>query len=352
MIRPLNIHLIAPSAPPADPAEARRGVERLRAMGHAVGNEACIERRHQRFAGTDEERLAELNALARLPDDVDMVMAIRGGYGASRLLSRIDFPAIAARAFHKPFAFIGHSDITALQMGLLSHGVASLAGPMLVPDLGREQLNLEMLASFEGAFAQRVELAWDCGMRQDNLSAEGMLWGGNLAMLCSLIGTPWLPRVEGGILFIEDINEHPYRIERMLLQLLDAGVLWNQSAILVGDVSGYRLASPGEHGYDHGYDLAAALDHVRGRLRAPRPSARRSPSPFEAAAGGARAALSDGPASPGPTRALARGVPILSGLEFGHIPGKLTLPVGAPARLEVRGSRVTLSCPSWPLDPA
>jgi muramoyltetrapeptide carboxypeptidase len=122
---------------------------------------------------------------------------------------------------------------------------------------------------------------------------KAVLWGGNLTMLTSLLGTEFFPsqnQVKGGILFIEDVNEHPYRIERMLHQLLDAGYLGQQRAVLIGDVSSYRLSE-----VDRGYDLHAAIESIRQKL---------------------------GPKTP-----------ILTGLAFGHCPDKLTLPVGRYASL-------------------
>ena len=116
-------------------------------------------------------------------------------------------------------------------------------------------------------------------------------------MLVSLIGTPWMPRVDNGILFIEDINEQPYRIERMLLQLHQAGVLERQRLILCGDFSGYKVAP-----YDRGYDVAAALDHIR----------------------------------------TVTATPLVTGLPFGHCPQKLTLAVGAEAEVQVSGGRCRL----------
>ncbi|MGE2624494.1 muramoyltetrapeptide carboxypeptidase, partial [Escherichia coli] len=93
---------------------------------------------------------------------------------------------------------------------------------------------------------------------------EGQLWGGNLAMLVSLLGTPWLPQIEDGILVLEDINEHPFRVERMLLQLYYAGVLAKQSAIILGSFSG---SEPND--YDDGYTLETMVDFIRSRLDIP-----------------------------------------------------------------------------------
>ena len=120
------------------------------------------------------------------------------------------------------------------------------------------------------------------------------MWGGNLAMLAHLVGTPHLPRVDHGILFLEDIGEHPYRIERMLYQLHFAGILARQRAVLLGVFNGYELAPN-----DNGYDAAAMVAHFRAAL----------------------------------------GVHVYTGLPFGHVPEKLTLPVGGHCALTVRGRR-------------
>jgi len=134
----------------------------------------------------------------------------------------------------------------------------------------------------------------------------GMLWGGNLTVLASLIGTPYLPsasQTKGGILFLEDVNEHPYRLERTLMQLLDAGVLSNQAAILLGNFSGYRL-----YDNDKGYTLESAIEVIRERL--------------------------------------PKAIPILTDLPFGHQANKLTLPVGAKATLDYSATGFTLQA-SW-----
>jgi muramoyltetrapeptide carboxypeptidase len=129
-------------------------------------------------------------------------------------------------------------------------------------------------------------------------TSTGMLWGGNLTVLTSLIGTPYFPseqQSQNGVLFLEDVNEHPYRIERMLMQLLEAGILAKQSAIMMGGFSAYRL-----YDNDRGYSLQTAFEAIRSRL----------------------------PDS----------IPILTDLPFGHQPNKLTLPVGAIVEIEANDS--------------
>lgn len=285
MTRPLTIAVVAPSGYAVDPAAFARGLERLRALGHTVKDYSAAYPRHERFAASDADRLAQIHAAARDPE-VQLVIALRGGYGLSRLLPDIDFDLIARSGQR----WVGHSDFTALQMGLLAAtGAGSFAGPMICDDFSRDETSEFTHEHFWSCVSQshcRIDVA---ASGNPSLRLQGRLWGGNLAMLCHLAGTRWMPDVDGGILFVEDVNEHPYRVERMLLQLAHAGVLAKQRAVLLGDFSGYKLGD-----YDNGYDFASMLDYLRGRL----------------------------------------GLPVVQGLPFGHVKDKVTLPVGAGCLLE------------------
>lgn len=177
------------------------------------------------------------------------MLAVRGGYGASRLLADIDWQALVARQQHDPLLICGHSDFTAIQCGLLAHGnVITFSGPMLVANFGADELNAFTEHHFWLALRNETfTIEWQG--EGPTCRAEGTLWGGNLAMLISLIGTPWMPKIENGILVLEDINEHPFRVERMLLQLYHAGILPRQKAIILGSFSG---STPND--YDAGYN--------------------------------------------------------------------------------------------------
>ncbi len=285
MTRPLTIGVIAPSGYAADPSAFQRGLARLRALGHTVKDYSADTPRHQRFAATDEQRLAQIHAAARDPD-VELVMALRGGYGLSRLLPQIDFALLAASGKR----WVGHSDFTALQLGLLAtNGATSFAGPMICDDFSRDDGSDFTHRHFWECITSAAYLIEVAVRGNPTVSAQGKLWGGNLAMLCHLAGTRWMPQVDGGILFVEDVNEHPYRVERMLLQLAYAGVLEQQQALVLGDFSGYKLGD-----YDNGYDFAAMVDYLRSRFK----------------------------------------LPVLQGLPFGHVRDKLTLPVGGHCVLE------------------
>lgn len=286
--RTATVAIFGTSGYEADPTR----LDRTRAYFQSKGLEVVSHLRagrHERFAGVDAERLRSLQDTIADPI-VDIAIAQRGGYGVTRLLPAIAFDAMAT-AVERGVRFVGHSDFTALSLGLLARtGAVSFAGPMASFGFGRETVDAFTEEHFWRAMRTScVDVAFDTPYAVP-LSIEGRLWGGNLSMIASLIGTPWMPVVDDGILFIEDVNEQPYRIERMLLQLQQAGVLDRQRAILCGDFTGYRVAD-----YDNGYDLEAALARVQQDTSAP----------------------------------------LIRGLPFGHVPRKLTLAVGAPASIEI-----------------
>ncbi|HBK1055890.1 muramoyltetrapeptide carboxypeptidase [Salmonella enterica] len=293
-------HLIAPSGYCINQQAALRGVQRLTDAGHQVENDEVIRRRFQRFAGTDAERLADVNSLASLTSPDTIVMPVRGGYGASRLLDRIDWQALASRQQRDPLLICGHSDFTAIQAGLLAQAnVITFSGPMLAANFGAETLNTFTEQHFWLALRKaQFTVEWQGDGPQCDV--QGTLWGGNLAMLISLIGTPWMPTIDKGILVLEDVNEHPFRVERMLLQLEYAGILNRQSAIVLGSFSG---AAPNE--YDAGYSLESVYAFLRSRLS----------------------------------------VPLITDLDFGHEQRTVTLPIGANATLKNtrQGTQLTLS---------
>lgn len=295
-----QFHLIAPSGYCINQEAAQRGVQRLLGSGHAVANQTIIPRRLQRLAGSEAQRLEDINGLVNLPGENNIVLAVRGGYGASRLLERIDWSGLARRQQHAPLLICGHSDFTAIQLGLLAlHNVITFSGPMLAGNFGAAEPDDFTITHFWRALQNPTySVAWQGYGPQ--LECEGQLWGGNLAMLVSLIGTPWLPQIENGILVLEDINEHPFRVERMLLQLHHAGVLARQSAIVLGSFSG---SQPND--YDAGYTFDTMVDFIRSRLK----------------------------------------TPVITGLAFGHEPQTVTLALGAQATLrhDDSGSRLMIS---------
>jgi len=302
-MHPARIRLIAPSGYPCDPAAMARGVARLREAGCTVEGLDVLERTELRFAGSDAERAGDVNALATQDTLPDIALATRGGYGAARLLPHLEYGALRERLHDAPLALVGHSDFTALQMALHARsGLCTFSGPLLA-DLGAEpRSEFSWQHLWATLTAPTASVAW--GTRTEgHLDLGGPLWGGNLAVLCSLLGTPWFPAIEGGILFVEDVFESPYRIERMLYQLHLSGVLGRQQALLLGNFS---QCEPG--GRDNGYDLAAAFAQIR----------------------------------------AVASIPVLDGLPHGHGDQQLTLPFGAPARLRVDGHAARLDMSDYP----
>ena len=307
-----SLVLYSPSGVVAREAPLRRAARRLGALGFRVEVDEAALARSQRFAGDDATRLAALHRIAAAAPDV--ALATRGGYGLTRLLDRIDWPLLG-RSVERGTRWVGHSDLTLLQIGLLAHGrgaaACSWAGPLACDDFGRSEAEggvddvteacfLEGLSGELEAVGFRERSDARGSPRFDGLEVAGPLWGGNLCLVASMLGTrQWPARsaTRGGVLFLEDVNEHPYRIERCLLQLQGAGVLDAQQAVLLGSFSDFRK-SP----LDRGYGLRSVVDHLRGLTA----------------------------------------TPVLTGLPFGHVRTKLMLPVGRRVRLLVERRNVLI----------
>ena len=302
MTQQKGLAIIAPGGRPLDDARLPIGLARLRARGFVVHDYYDPAAAFQRFGGTDANRLAQLNDAIADPD-IQLILAMRGAYGMTRLLDRIDFDALAASGK----IVSGFSDLTALHMGLMARtGAMSYAGPMFSGDFCGEVEDALTMASFFNCLAGPTHVIDERVSDNPVVTVEGPVWGGNLSMLVSLLGTPYFPEaslLDGGIVYIEDVNEHPYRIERMLLQLLQAGVLGRQQALIIGEVSAFRLSAA-----DRGYDFDAMLAYLREHLP----------------------------------------IPVLTGLRFGHSASRVTIPFGAAARLVSDADGFTLTMHGYP----
>ncbi len=302
----LSLVLLSPAGVIADPRAVRRAAKRLASQGFQVEIDPAALSRHQRFAGDDAARLAALHRVASAAPSV--AMATRGGYGLTRLLDVIDW-ALLARSVERGTRWVGHSDMTSLQLGLLAHagkgarknssdsGPVTWAGPLAVDHFGRDEEHGGVDEVTEACFVEAMSGVLEAvGFRTeagfDGLEVKGTLWGGNLTVLMSLLGTPHWPRIRGGILFLEDTNEHPYRVERCLLQLHQAGVLDAQRAVVLGHFSHWK-PSP----LDRGYTLKTAVARIRSVTH----------------------------------------TPVLTGLPMGHVPTIVSLPVGARVTLATQG---------------
>ena len=290
------VALVAPAGPLPKPEDLPRAQENARSLGWEPIVGAHATERLGYLAGHDRDRLNDLNSALRDPK-IDAVWILRGGYGLMRILQGVDYDALS----RKPKSIIGFSDVTALHSAVQRKcRLITYHGPH-----AREVLTDFSRDSFQRAVIKQSD---SCGAapnaREINAgAAEGRLVGGNLSLLSSLCGTPYMPDLTDGILILEDINEPVYRIDRMLQQLKLAGVLNGCKAIVFGDCT----SCPEDAG---GAEAGARkFDEVLGEI------------------------------------AHSLGVPCMSGVPVGHIDEQWTIPLGAMAELDT--ATRTLSVTSY-----
>jgi len=292
------IGLAAPASPLPQPADLDRAVARLEQLGFRVLPARHLLCRNGYLAGTDRQRAADLHQLVR-NRRVKAILSLRGGYGSARILPLLDYQMFRDH----PKIVVGYSDLTALHCALLTcAGLVSFHGPMVGSEFARPDLPEFTLQSFLrqlGRAEPYGSLVRDCPVCTPRVlrcgRATGPLLGGNLSVLVSTLGTPWQPDFRGRILFLEEVGEPPYRVDRLLTQLLNAGLLQQVAGIAVGMCVPSQEPAPGP-----GQNLQPALEQVwKERL--------------------------------GPLRK-----PVVIGLPFGHMPWNATLPVGVRAELDAR----------------
>lgn len=285
------IGIAAPAGPVTDAARIERGVRYLERLGYRVLVGSHAARVHGYCAGTDDERLKDLHALFR-DDRVRAIVALRGGYGSSRLLSRLDYRMIARH----PKILTGFSDLTALQLALWTKcRLVTFHGPMLSSDFGDrvDPVVEEEFWRLLTAPAIPLRVVPRPGGKTRMLAAGrtiGRLLGGNLSLIVTLLGTPYSPSFAGGILFFEEVGEEPYRIDRMLTHLRNAGGLRGVRGLLTGRFTDCLPGDPARPGRLVG-DI---LEEMAGEMH----------------------------------------VPFLAGLPVGHLRRKTTLPIGVRAALD------------------
>ena len=277
-----RVALVAPSGILPDRAQVELAIENARSLGWIPVLGENVSELHGYLAGTDEQRAADLNKALR-DETIDAIWCVRGGYGAMRLLRDIDFAALKAN----PRPLIGFSDITALHAAIHSEcGIVSFHGPTARGEL-TEFSRDSLLRAVEAQVDPCGEAPLARVLRPGK--ARGRLAGGNLALIASLMGTPWSVDFDGAILIIEDIDEAVYRVDRMMRQLLLAGALGKCAAIVAGD---FRPpageTSEGNRSVDE--VIAEAAEEA--------------------------------------------GIPCLAGAPFGHIDDQWTIPLGAVAELD------------------
>lgn len=227
-----GISVIAPASF-AQTDRVERGVAALQALGYAPALSASArERGPIYFAGTAEQRLEDLHA-AFADEATSAVMSLRGGYGSNYLLEGIDLDLISQH----PKPFFAYSDLTGVQLRLLDEvGLAAFHGPMVAADFYLE--DGVHWPSFRAAVSgETYSVGAAEGLRALKPGvARGTLYGGCLSILVSLLGTPWEPRTEGKLLFLEDVGAKPYQVDRMLWQLRNAGKLEGVGGIVFGEM--------------------------------------------------------------------------------------------------------------------
>lgn len=224
-----RVALVAPSGPLRNSADLERAVDNTRALGWEPVVGAHAMERDTYLAGSDESRCADLNEFIA-DESIDGIWCIRGGYGAMRLLTNLDY---AAWRDH-PKTLIGYSDITALHAAIgVNANLVTFHGPTARAEL-TEFTKASLLAAVGGDDGAGVCLEATHAEVLQRGSATGRLAGGNLAVLTALCGTPFAPKLDGAILVLEDVNESVYRLDRMLTQLRLSGALAQVAGIAFG----------------------------------------------------------------------------------------------------------------------
>ena len=277
-------------------------LDRVACAGFKVKNPAITNRQYLRFAGTDSQRASDFQNLATGAIAAPkLLLGVRGGYGAMRILPMVDWVTLGRIMKERGTILAGFSDVTAIQCALLAKGsMSSLAAPMLYSEFGKTAPDKVSCQQFVEALTNPnlVINISDASLTSHQLPVilikgepkplTGTIWGGNLSVVSALAGSEYLPRIDGGIVFLEDVGEQAYRIERMLYDLYLAGVFKNQQAIVFGALSG-----AGEDSYDKRYDVATVIRQLH----------------------------------------ELTGLPIYSGMPFGHIGKKHSFPLGATCQI-------------------
>jgi len=298
-----RVGLVAPAGPLLERDDLTRGQELCRALGYEPVLLPNVARQYGYLAGTDDERLADLNAALRDPA-LDAVWCLRGGYGLTRILHRVDYKGLA----RAPKVVIGYSDVTALLAAIAREtGLVTFHGPIAISSLSpfsRWHLDRVLTSPSAPGRLGRVAPPSDVLVPGDprivtlkSGIAEGRLVGGNLSLLQCLLGTHYAPDFDGALLFMEDVGEALYRVDRMLSHLRMAGALDKLAGVVVGQFTEMERDSD---------DGALGFDEVLA------------------------------------TYFLPLGIPVAYGFPIGHITEKWTLPVGVKARLDATAGELEI----------
>jgi len=302
-----TIGIVAPASAPIDPQAIDRSVKVLQRLGFKIKLGRHLRKRRGFLAGSDQERVGDLMRMFRDPE-VKAILCVRGGYGTARLLPLLDYQMIRAN----PKIFVGYSDITSLHCAFLKKAnLVTFHGPMLHSDFCKKDMPDFTLQSFLNTLTQPYAAGSICKTYHGKISvlrrgkASGRLLGGNISLLCTTLGTPYQPSFKKKILFLEDLDEAPYRFDRMLTHLLNAGVLQQVAGVAVG--LNRNCIDPQAKKRKQYWQTVE--DVLKERL-----------APLK--------------------------VPVVDGLPFGHVPLNATLPMGVQAELDGTNGDLTILEPA------
>lgn len=303
-----TLGILAPASAPPDPHNLDRAVAALEKLGFKIKLAPNVRKRWGYLAGGDRERASDLMRLF-MDRKVNAILCVRGGYGTARLLPLLDYAVIRSH----PKIFVGYSDITSLHCAFLKQAdLVSFHGPMLNSDFVNDDMPKFTVSSFLRLLGEPVAYgSITQGYRRQTVetlrrgTARGQLIGGNLTLLCTTVGTRWQPEFKGSIFFLEDLGEEPYRMDRMLTHLLNAGLLQQVAGIAIG-INKDCFDPKAKKAKEYRQTLE---DVFRDRL-------------------------------------LPLKVPIVMGLPFGHIPHNATLPVGGEVLLDANRGELVITQPA------
>ena len=292
-----TIGLVAPASTPSTEEKIEKGAAYLERLGYRVKFGENIRKLHGYLAGTDEERAADFNNMVR-DKNVNAIFAIRGGYGTPRILQMIDYSSLK----QNPKIIVGYSDITALQLAIFRKiGLVTFSGPMTGIEMWKgidpytEEHFWQLLTSTKKIGVLKNQNDEPSKILKHG-KAHGRLLGGNLSMIVCLMGTPFLPKFLDSILFLEDVEEAPHRIDRMLAQLFNAGILYGLSGLVFGKFTDCTPSNPSE---PH-----LTVDQIQKEY------------------------------------AEKIKCPVIGNFQYGHIPRMLTVPIGLQAMLDSERNRL------------
>lgn len=285
------ISIVSPASSPKDTSKMDAGVRYFESLGYRVNVARNANNVAGYLAGTDDERAGDLNEAFR-NKEVKAIICSRGGYGSPRILDRLDYAAVR----RNPKIFVGYSDITALHLAIFRKtGLITFSGPMIAMEFGDNIDPFSEAMFFE--MVTRDKPAGKLKMHKDykpsfvgSKPVKGRIMGGNISLITSLLGTRYIPAFDESLLLFEEVSEEPYSIDRMLTQLRLAGILGKASAFVLGQ---FTNCAPGEPEKPH-----RTLDEI----------------------------LRDD--------LFSIGKPAVSNLAYGHVPVKMTLPIGVLASID------------------